>query len=138
MITVREIGDHEVDLYLEVRNRVHPENPMPRAVVVEGRKEATNLDLIAELDGDPVGVASVGNFFGAPNSDLAFVTLRVPREHRRRGVGTALHVRASEHAESLGKSRLYCVLRDDDKDSLAYYSARGYAETFARIVNYDR
>ena len=129
MITVRELRDDEVDLYLEVRNRVHPENPMPRAVVVEDRKRPDHRDLVAELDGDAVGVASVSAFGGAPDGDLAYVTLRVPRAHRRQGVGTALHERASEHAASLGKSRFYCVVRADDADSLAYYAARGYEES---------
>ena len=129
MITVRELQDSEVDLYIEVRNRVHPENPMPRAVVVEDRKRPSHVDLVAEIEGEAVGVASASNYGGAPDSDLAYVTLRVPREHRRRGVGTALHVRASEHAERLGKSRFYCVVRADDSDSLAYYAARGYGES---------
>jgi GNAT superfamily N-acetyltransferase len=51
------------------------------------------------------------------------VTLRVVAEHRRRGVGTALHLRASEHAQQLGKPRFYAVVRDDDPDSLGYYRA---------------
>jgi GNAT superfamily N-acetyltransferase len=128
VITVRELRDDEIDLYIEVRNRVHPENPMPRQVVVEDRKGESHIDLLAERDGEAVGVASASNFGGTPDGDLAYVTLRVPRENRRQGVGTALHLRASEHAESLGKSRFYCVVRADDADSLAYYTARGYAE----------
>lgn len=129
MIAVRVLQDDEVDLYIEVRNRVHPTNPMPRAIVLEDRKRPDHVDLLAELDGAPAGVASASNFGGAPDGDLAYVTIRVPREHRRRGVGTALHLRASEHAERLGKSRFYCVVRADDADSLAYYGARGYTES---------
>jgi GNAT superfamily N-acetyltransferase len=129
VITVRELRDDEVDLYIAVRNRVHPENPMPRAVVVEDRKRPEHRDLVAERAGEAVGVASVSTFGGAPGGDLAYVTLRVPREHRRQGVGTALHRHASEHARSLGKSRFYCVARHDDADSLAYYAARGYDES---------
>jgi mycothiol synthase len=128
VITVRELGDHEIDLYLEVRNRVHPENPMLRAFVVDDRKSPDHVDLLAELDGEPAGVASASNFGGAPNGDLAYVTLRVPREYRRRGVGTALHRRASAHARTLGKARFYCVVRHDDSDSLAYYASHGYEE----------
>lgn len=128
MITVRPLRDEEVDLYVELRTRVHPQTPMPREVVVDDRKRSDHLDLIAELDGAPAGVASTAVFGGAPNGDLAFVTLRVPREYRRRGVGTALHRRASEHARSLGKERFYCVVRGDDEDSLAYYTGRGYEE----------
>jgi GNAT superfamily N-acetyltransferase len=101
---------------------------MPRAVVVEDRKGASHVDLIAERDGEALGVASASNFGGRPDGDLAYVTIRVPRENRRQGVGTALHLRASEHAVSLGKARFYCVVRHDDADSLAYYSHRGYEE----------
>jgi GNAT superfamily N-acetyltransferase len=128
VITVRPLRDDEVDLYVEIRTRVHPQTPMPREVVVDDRKRPDHLDLIAELDGVPAGVASTSIYGGAPNGDLAFVTLRVPREYRRQGVGSALHRRASEHARSLGKERFYCVARGDDEDSLAYYSGRGYEE----------
>lgn len=128
MIEVRPLRDDEIDVYLAVRNRVHPQTPMPRAVVVDDRKRPDHLDLLALVEGEPTGVASTSIFGGAPNGDLAYLTLRVPREQRRRGIGTALHRRASEHARTLGKSRFYCVVRGDDADSHGYYGARGYGE----------
>jgi mycothiol synthase len=129
VITIRAVvSDADIDTYLEVRNRVHSENPMPRDVLVDERQDPDHLDLIAELDGIPVGAASASKFGGAPNGDLAHLAIRVPREHRRVGVGTALHRRASEHARTLGKARFYTVVRHDDRDSLAYFMPRGYAE----------
>ena len=128
MIEVRPLRDDEVDLYVALRARVHPQTPMPREIVVDDRKQPHHLDLLALLDGEPAGVASTEIFGGAPNGDLAFVTLRVPRENRRQGIGTALHRRASEHARTLGKSRFYCVIRGDDADSHAYYGAHGDEE----------
>jgi mycothiol synthase len=129
VIKVRELRDDEVDVYLDVRNRVNPDTPIQRDVFVDDRQRAGHLDLLAELDGAPVGVSSVGIYGGAPDSDAAFVTLKVLPEHRRLGVGTALHYDASEHArEALGKSRFFCVVRHDDADSLAYYTAHGYEE----------
>jgi mycothiol synthase len=129
VILVRPVeSDADIDVYVEVRSRVHPENPMPRDVVVDDRRKPDHLDLIAERGDAPVGVASTAKFGGAPDGDLAYVTLRVLREERRRGVGTALHTRASEHARALGKSRFYCVVRHDDGDSLGYYGRLGYAE----------
>jgi hypothetical protein len=56
----------DIDTYLEVRNRVHPEKPISLDWVVEQRKKPDNLDLIAERDGAPVGVATVSKFGGAP------------------------------------------------------------------------
>lgn len=128
MIEVRPLRDDEIDVYVAVRTRVHPDNPMPREVVVDDRRQPSHLDLLALEDGKPAGVASTSKFGGAPNGDLAYLTIRVPRENRRRGLGTALHRAASEHARTLGKQRFYCVVRSDDVDSNAYYAARGYAE----------
>jgi len=77
---------------------------------------------------EPVGAASVSKFGGALDGEFAYVTLRVVASHRRHGVGTALHVRATEHARGLGKSRFYAVVRHDDADSLGYYTACGFEE----------
>jgi GNAT superfamily N-acetyltransferase len=129
VISVRTVeNDADIDTYLEVRNRVHPQTPMPRAVVLQDRQKPDHLDLIAERDGAPVGAASTSKFGGSPDGEYAYLTMRVPRDERRQGVGTALHRRASEHAVVLGKARFYVVVRADDDDSSAYYGARGYAE----------
>jgi mycothiol synthase len=129
MITVRTVeNETDIDTYLDVRNRVHPETPMPREVVLEDRRKDDHLDLIAERDGVPVGAASTSKFGGAPDGEYAYLTMRVLREERRQGVGTALHRRASEHARGLGKSRFYVVARDDDAGSLGYYRAHGFSE----------
>jgi L-amino acid N-acyltransferase YncA len=129
MIVVRPVvGDEDVDTYLDVRNRVHPETPMPREAVLDQRRRPGNLDLIAELDGVPVGAATTDEFGGSPGGDLAYLTIRVLRERRRSGVGSALHARAASHARSLGKSRFYAVVRHDDADSLGYYARCGFEE----------
>jgi L-amino acid N-acyltransferase YncA len=129
VIIVRPVlTEDDIDAYVAVRTLVHPENPMPREVVVDHRKQPDHLDLLAERDDSPVGVASTSKFGGAPDGEFAYLTIRVPAEHRRQGVGTALHRRASEHAAQLGKSRFYAVVRHDDKDSLGYYTLRGFTE----------
>jgi mycothiol synthase len=129
VIEVRSVEtEADIDTYVDVRTRVHPQTPMPREVVVEDRKRPDHLDLLAYRAGEPVGVASTSKFGGAPDGEFAYVTLRVVAEHRRHGVGTALHARATDHAKYLGKSRFYAVVRDDDSDSLGYYGACGFAE----------
>ena len=52
MIEVRPLRDDEIDVYVAVRTRVHPDNPMPRDVVVDDRKRPDHLDLLASLDGE--------------------------------------------------------------------------------------
>ena len=118
----------DVDTYLDVRNRIHAATPMPREAVLDQRRQPGNLDLIAELDEVPVGVATVSKYGGSPDGDLAFVSIRVLREERRKGIGTALQRRASGHARKLGKARFYTVARADDVDSLGYYALRGFQE----------
>jgi GNAT superfamily N-acetyltransferase len=129
VITVRPVlTDDDIDTYVAVRTRVHPDNPMPRDVVVHDHARPDNLDLIAERDGEPVGAASASNFGGSPDGEYAYGTIRVVPEHRRAGIGSMLHLRVSEHARTLGKARLYVVVRDDDEGSRGYYAARGYGE----------
>ena len=129
MIVVRTVlTEDDIDTYIAVRNLVHPQTPMPREVVVDDRRQPDHLDLIAERDGEPVGAASAEKFGGAPDGDLAFLSMRVIREHRHVGVGTALYRRASEHARELGKNAFRVMVRTDDEDSLAYYGAHGFEE----------
>jgi GNAT superfamily N-acetyltransferase len=129
MISVRPVVTAaDINIYLDVRNRVSRESPMPREWVIEQRTKPGNLDLLAERGGVPVGVATVSKFNGAPDGELAHTTLRVIRDERRRGVGSALFRRTSQHARELGKTGTLVVVRHDDRDSLAFYAARGFEE----------
>jgi L-amino acid N-acyltransferase YncA len=129
VITIRAVeNDADIDTFVEIRRRIQPDNPLPREVVVQDEQKPDHLGLIAELDGRPVGAASAGKFGGAPDGEFAFVTIRVVAEARRRGVGTALDLRCSQHARELGKSRLYAMARSDDEHSLGYFALRGFEE----------
>ena len=131
MIHVRPVlTEADIDTYIAVRNRVQPATPIPREAVLDMRDdpEKGNLDLIAELDGEPVGAASAAKHGAAPDGALASMTIRVTAENRRKGVGTALYLACSDHARSLAKSKMFVVARSDDADSLAYYSTRGFSE----------
>jgi GNAT superfamily N-acetyltransferase len=129
VIRVRVVEtDADIDTYVDVRNRVHPQTPVSREIVVDGRRRLDHLDLVAELDGVAVGAATASRLLADARGELGYVSLRVLAEARRRGVGTALHERASEHARSLGRSGLYAIVRADDADSLGYYGRLRYAE----------
>jgi mycothiol synthase len=129
VIDVRPVvTEADIDTYLELRNRVHPQNPMPVEWVHEQRTKPGNLDLIAALDGVPAGVATVAKFGGALDGPLAYLTIRVVQEWRRHGVGTELYRRASAHGRGLGKTATMVVVRADDRDSLAFYGTRGFEE----------
>jgi GNAT superfamily N-acetyltransferase len=129
MITIRPVeNDADIDTFVEIRRRIQPDNPLPREVVVEDEQKPDHLGLIAELDGEPVGTASAGKFWAALDGEYAAVNIRVVPEARRRGVGTALDRRCSQHARELGKTRLFVFARHDDEDSLGYFAFRGFEE----------
>jgi mycothiol synthase len=129
VITIRPVeNDADIDTFVEVRVRVNPANPLPREVVVEDQQKPDQLALIAELDGVAVGTGSAAKFGGAPDGEYAAINIRVVEEARRRGVGTALDLRCSQHARELGKTRLFAFARSDDEDSLGYFAFRGFEE----------
>jgi len=119
--------DEDVDTYVDVRNRIHPDTPMTREQIRDNPSEG-RLDLVAYLDGRPVGAGSTARHFDDASSPTAYASARVLREHRRKGVGTAILARISEHARDDGRDRLYVVVRLDDEDSCSYFGKRGFDE----------
>jgi GNAT superfamily N-acetyltransferase len=129
VITIRTVeSDADIDTYIEIRTRIQPDNPLPREVLAEDQQKPDHLGLIAELDGEPVATGSVSRFWGAPDGEYAALNIRVVEEARRRGVGTALDLRCSQHARELGKTRLFVYSRSDDEDTLGYFGFRGFEE----------
>ena len=129
MITIRPVEtEADIDTWVDVRARIQPADPYPRAVLVDDMTKPDHLGLIAELDGESVGAGSAGLFYGDRDGEYGFATLRVAAEARRRGVGTALDARCSQHVRALGKTRLFVMARYDDEDSLGYFARRGFEE----------
>ncbi len=83
---------------------------------------------MAFSDGAAVGVGSGGRHFDNPDGPWSFANVRVVRDHRRRGIGSAIFAAVSEHVATHGKTGLYTVLREDDADSLGFLSKRGWSE----------
>jgi GNAT superfamily N-acetyltransferase len=130
VIVLRAVeNDADIDQYIEIRRRIQPDNPLPREVLLEDRQKPDHAAWIAELDGVPVGAGSASRFWGAPDGEYAAVNIRVVAEARRRGVGTALDRRCSQHARELGKTRLFVFCRHDDEDTLGYFGFRRFEET---------
>jgi GNAT superfamily N-acetyltransferase len=83
---------------------------------------------VAEVDGRVVGraLARLENLFSEA-TDLAFVVVSVPTEHRRQGIGSELYDAALAHATSLGPSRLLTNVYESD-DGARFARARGFVE----------
>jgi GNAT superfamily N-acetyltransferase len=128
-VTLRRVeGEEDVDVFLGLRHAIDPEHMPTRAQYLEHVKAPGRVDLIAELDGDPVAAAFVERHGENVAGPVAWISVRVLAEHRRRGVGTALFRELSAVARADGKSELVFSARHDDPDSLDYLGKRGFVE----------
>ncbi|HET8607047.1 MAG TPA: GNAT family N-acetyltransferase [Gaiellaceae bacterium] len=127
MIELRRVEtDADVELYLRLRNEIYPQHPFSAVALAESRAQGWRLDLVASLDGAPVGVGSVGRDWVDPEGPVGFASVRVLRAARGRGVGTALYRALSADAEAHGRSELYVVVAEEDAGTPAYLGKRGY------------
>jgi GNAT superfamily N-acetyltransferase len=128
-ITLRRVeGEGDVDVFLTLRRAIDPEHLPARSQYLEHIKAPGRVDLIAELDGEPVAAAFVERHGENVAGPVAWISVRVLAEHRRRGVGTALFRELSQIARADGKSELVFSARHDDVDSLDYLGKRGFFE----------
>ena len=120
-------SEAEERLSLEIYNACWPHDAVTldevhsfKAAVVEC------VDLLARLDGDAAGsaVATVQ----PQRRDLVYVLSTVAPEHRRRGVGTRLYEAVSDWTRERGIARIEVPVLDDDSESLAYATKRGFVE----------
>ena len=129
MIELRRVEtDEDIDVFLGLREQIDPDHPLSRAAYVEHLKLPERVDFIASLDGAPAGCGFVEPHGDNVAGPVAWVSVRVLRERRRRGVGTALFREVSARARAGGRDALIFTARHDDADSFDYLGKRGFAE----------
>lgn len=135
-VAVRKLAPRDVDRWVELRNAADPQLP----VTSEGLRrwlvdEPTVEHMLADLDGEPVGVAFCQEQGDLRHTDVAGAFLGVVAGARRQGVGSALYAAISDHARRLGKARLQVDLWEDERDGLRFLQPRGFVEVerFARV-----
>jgi GNAT superfamily N-acetyltransferase len=121
-------SEEDADVFLALRRDIDPEHMPARAQYLEHIKAPGRVDLIAEQDGEPVAAAFVERHGENVEGPVAWISVRVLRQHRRRGVGTALFRELSALARADGKSELVFSARHDDADSLDFLGKRGFVE----------
>lgn len=84
---------------------------------------------LAEVDGRAVGAATVGRIHvqAADYQDL-WAYVAVDPGHRRRGIGSALLRRLSDHARAAGKAGLQLRVSETRPEALAFLERRGFLE----------
>ncbi len=126
-------GDEEgLESFVAIANLVTPEDPTSlehlrwESDTYPGQGER----LVARLDEQPVGVASVGRIrVHRPDYERYWLTLKVVPGARRRGVGGALYAAASMIARDAGKRGFETLASERQGDGLAFLLHRGFEVT---------
>jgi mycothiol synthase len=116
--------DAELEELIDVRRRVDPHD----VVTVENLRFDLdrNDDLafvIARLADEPVGCGLLGG-----SIDLATAHIVVVREHRRRGIGSALLTDVRARARGFAKDTLQIEVRESDAESREFLEHRGFVQ----------
>jgi ribosomal protein S18 acetylase RimI-like enzyme len=123
------VGYDDLQRWVATRNAASSD-----AITVEMRalvraREMDSVDLIAEHDGEPVGIAFLSGDPHSLDSRRPWFEVRVRAEHRHRGVGSALLRDVVDRAKRAGHAGLRCSARADDADSLAFLRGHGFSVT---------
>ena len=130
-LAIRETaGDADLATYAAIVNAGSPEDPTS---VEELRWSAATypggLRLLAELDGGPVGAASVGRIYvHPPEYPYYWGSLDVVADARRQGIGTALLTRISAQAAADGKIGLHIPASASRPFAIEFLLHRGFEE----------
>jgi mycothiol synthase len=126
MIVVRRAeSEADYEAWARIKTAVEPNDP---ATVEQLRKlegEPGRLLLLADLDGEAVGCGVAGrSSFGG----RVFIAVRVLRESRRHGVGTALVDALVKHARTMGVNGVNAFVDEGDEDGLRFVRRYGLEE----------
>jgi mycothiol synthase len=122
------LDEADEQLSLDVYNAVWPHD---RITIdeVHSFKSSTldHIDVLARVDGEPGGSAVAA--IEAERPGAVFAILTVLPELRRRGAGTALYEAISEWTRERGFDAFEVAVLDDDPESLAFATRRGFVES---------
>lgn len=128
--------DADLTAWIGVWNAITPREPSSSVDVVRRRieRQPERLYLLAEEHGEAVGLGWAGPTQSPERTGLV---VRVLPEHRRRGLGSALYDKVVAHASGLGPDRVSGTVFEDDHESIAWVTRRGFEE-YQRQVELSR
>lgn len=127
--------DGDLEAWCEIWNAITPREPNKLEDVKRRiERQPERLYLVAFEDGTPVGLGFAGPSQSPERTALA---VRVLPAQRRRGLGSELLERVLEHAGGLGAGHASGMVFEDDPESIAWVTSRGFDE-YQRQVELSR
>jgi GNAT superfamily N-acetyltransferase len=130
-LTIRTVtAEADLEHVVAIVNATNPESPTSLDEI--RWSDATypgTTRFLAEVDGRPVGTATVGRIYMFPPDHPALWTiLGVVTEARRAGIGERLLREVSAVGASRGKTELYLRCAEDRPDAIDFLAHRGFTE----------
>jgi GNAT superfamily N-acetyltransferase len=129
-IEIRAIsGMADLERWVDIHNQIRPDDPATaggKALMRAIQNE--RADLLAYIDGAPVGVAVVTGDPESLETGRAYLEVGVLPAYRELGVGSALISAASDHARRFGRTGFRCDVDTGDAESLAFLERRGFVK----------
>jgi mycothiol synthase len=122
------VSDEDYESWRQVRMAVVPGERCDTVAEMRAQDSPTRLLLLATDGGEVVASGVAGRSSSAGG---AFVAPRVRREHRRRGLGSALLHRLAQHAAGLDVPQVRAMV--DDPGSLAFAEHFGFVEVDRQV-----
>ena len=124
--TIRPVStEDELVAWLAVRNAIDPRQVTLAGLRAERTGDTMNLDLVAWIDDEAIGLGGVGWGPIGEESRNTFIWVGVLPEYRRRGTGARLFERLTAFAADGGMERLTVVVVAGDTDSVRFGERRG-------------
>jgi GNAT superfamily N-acetyltransferase len=122
--------DADLERLVGIVNATSPEDPTTLDEIHwSDRTYPGSTRLLAELDGQAVGAATVGRVYTYPPDHPAFWgSIGVLPGARRQGIGEGLLRAISDAARVAGKTQLYIRCVDDRPDGIDFLAHRGFTE----------
>ncbi len=132
LVRIEQLSEENAPDFVEVWNKALLTAPDPfRPISLEKAKALPKEGtFIAYLFGKPVGfIVCV-----VDGEDGAIAGLAVDPSRRRRGIATALAIRAAEYLLSRGVKRVVCDIYLGNRESMAFVKSFGFKDTGERYV----
>ena len=129
-IEIRPVsGMAELERWVAIHNEVEPDDTVTTdAKALVRALQSERADLLAYVDGVPVGAAVMSGDAESRDSGRPYFQVDVLPAYRGRGVGGALLRAVSEEARRFGHAELLADVDADDAYSFSFLERRGFVE----------